>query len=64
MNAQELARALHLWGVTNPHKEGWEGMVQAAEGIIKACDSDGDGSIDYKEFVNGLALVSPSTMFA
>jgi len=46
---------LHLWGVNNPNTDGWQGMLQAADAVIKACDHDGDGSIDYKEFVAGLA---------
>ena len=51
VNREELARALHLWGVNNPHGD----LIQAADAVIRACDTDGDGSVDYKEFVAGLA---------
>jgi len=51
VNRDEIARALHLWGIHNPHGD----LGQAADAIMRACDSDGDGTIDYKEFVQGLA---------
>ena len=45
--------SVHAGGVNNPHSDG--NMLQVADAIMTACDIDGDGSIDYKEFVNGLA---------
>ena len=41
VNREELARALHLWGVSNPHGD----LLQAADAVIAACDTDNDGSI-------------------
>ena len=36
VNREELARALHLWGVNNPHGD----LIQAADAVIRACDTE------------------------
>ena len=46
----ELEKALHLWGVI-----GDEGPDGAVEAVIKACDLNGDGIIEYDEFVQAMA---------
>jgi Ca2+-binding EF-hand superfamily protein len=47
LNEKELAQALDMFNVPLDKKKLKE--------IIAACDADGDGSIDYKEFVDVLA---------
>lgn len=47
LDENEIRRALHLWNVDLT-----EDKMQA---VIDACDADGDGGIDYKEFVKVLA---------
>jgi len=56
VTADELRRVFELWNlpVDDPH------LVE----LIAACDVDGDGNIDYKEFVDVLArdTVAPAAM--
>jgi Ca2+-binding EF-hand superfamily protein len=47
LNKKELRRALDFWNV--PLDE------EMLEQLISACDHDGDGEVDYKEFVDHLA---------
>jgi hypothetical protein len=46
---RELEKALHLWGVIGP-----EGMDASIDAVIRACDANGDGTIEYQEFVDAL----------
>ena len=56
LNAKELRRALDLWNIPIDDKKLSE--------LIAACDNDGDGEVDYKEFVDVLArdTVAPAAM--
>ena len=56
LNKAELRRALDLWNMPiDDHK---------LDELISACDADGSGGIDYKEFVDVLArdTVAPAAM--
>lgn len=50
LDKAEIRRALELWGLGRD-------LIDDAtlDGLIHACDNDGDGQIDYKEFVDALA---------
>jgi len=56
LSKKEIARALDLWNVPIDHDK--------LDQLIDACDHDGDGDIDYKEFVDVLArdTVAPAAM--
>jgi len=56
LDNKEIRRALDLWNI--PIDD-----VKLAE-LIEACDHDGDGQVDYKEFVDVLArdTVAPAAM--
>ena len=56
LNEKELRRALDFWNVPLDHEKLQE--------LIRACDKDGDGEVDYKEFVDVLArdTVNPAAM--
>jgi len=56
LDNKEIRRALDLWNI--PIDD-----VKLAE-LIQACDHDGDGQVDYKEFVDVLArdTVAPAAM--
>jgi len=56
LNAKEIRRALDLWNVPLDEK--------SLSQLIAACDHDGDGEVDYKEFVDVLArdTVAPAAM--
>ena len=47
LDKKEIARALDLWNIPIDHDK--------LDDLIAACDSDGDGQVDYKEFVDVLA---------
>jgi Ca2+-binding EF-hand superfamily protein len=54
----EIERAMHMWGLG-------DGMTKdKLRMLLVQCDSDGDGHIDYKEFVDHLArdTVAPAAM--
>lgn len=51
INKDEIMKALRMWNVTGQNAS----VAEEAEAILKMCDVDGDGSITYEEFVNGLA---------
>jgi Ca2+-binding EF-hand superfamily protein len=56
LDEKEITRALDLWNIP---------MDQAKlRDLIAACDNDGDGEVDYKEFVDVLArdTVAPAAM--
>ena len=56
LNDKEIRRALDLWNI--PIDD-----AKLAE-LIEACDNDGDGQVDYKEFVDVLArdTVAPAAL--
>ena len=56
LNAKEIRRALDLWNMPIDDEK-------LAE-LIEACDGDGDGEVNYKEFVDVLArdTVAPAAM--
>jgi len=56
LNKKEIMRALDLWNIPLDH--------EALDMMIAACDNDGDGEVDYKEFVDVLArdTVAPAAM--
>ena len=56
LNEKEIRRALDLWNVPLDDEK--------LKDIMTACDRDGDGEIDYKEFVDVLArdTVAPAAM--
>ena len=47
LNKKEIARALDLWNIPIDHEK--------LDELIAACDEDGNGEVDYKEFVDVLA---------
>ena len=47
LDKKEIARALDLWNIPIDHDK--------LDDLIAACDGDGDGQVDYKEFVDVLA---------
>ena len=47
LDKKEIARALDLWNLPIDHDR--------LDDLIRACDYDGDGQVDYKEFVDVLA---------
>ena len=56
LDEKEISRALDLWNIPiSPDK---------LKSLIKSCDHDGDGQVDYKEFVDVLArdTVAPAAM--
>jgi Ca2+-binding EF-hand superfamily protein len=56
LDAKEIRRALDMWNV--PMDE------EKLQKLVAACDHDGDGQVDYKEFVDMLArdTVAPAAM--
>ena len=56
LDEKEIRRALDLWNIPMDHAKLQE--------LIAACDFDGDGQVDYKEFVDVLArdTVAPAAM--
>ena len=56
LSMSELRRALDMWNV--------QFDPTTLEQLVRQCDSDGNGGIDYKEFVDALArdTVAPSAM--
>ena len=47
LDKKEIARALDMWNIPIDHDK--------LDDLIAACDGDGDGQVDYKEFVDVLA---------
>ena len=56
LNKKELARALDLWNIPIDNAK--------LDELIAACDDDGNGEVNYKEFVDALArdTVAPAAM--
>jgi hypothetical protein len=56
LNEKEITRALDLWNIPIDQSK--------LRDLIAACDGDGDGEVDYKEFVDVLArdTVAPAAM--
>ena len=56
LDKKEIARALDLWNIPLDHAK--------LNDLIAACDYDGDGEVDYKEFVDVLArdTVAPAAL--
>ena len=56
LNEKEIRRALDMWNIPISDEKLRE--------LILACDFDGDGAVDYKEFVDVLArdTVAPAAM--
>jgi Ca2+-binding EF-hand superfamily protein len=56
LNREELRRALDLWNIPITDAK--------IDELMAACDADGDGEVDYKEFVDVLArdTVAPAAM--
>ena len=56
LNLEELRRALDLWNIPITDAK--------IDELMAACDADGDGEVDYKEFVDVLArdTVAPAAM--
>ena len=56
LDKKEIARALDLWNIPIDDAK--------LDELIEACDVDGDGQVDYKEFVDVLArdTVAPAAM--
>ena len=56
LNEKEIRRALDMWNIPLDHDKLLD--------LISACDADGNGEVDYKEFVDVLArdTVAPAAM--
>jgi len=56
LNKAELTRAIEMWNLPVDESK--------LDDLIAACDADGDGNVDYKEFVDVLArdTVAPAAM--
>ena len=56
LDAQEIGKALTKWNIPADDEN--------IQGLLRACDKDGNGTIDYKEFVDVLArdTVVPAAM--
>jgi len=56
LNKAELQRAIEMWNLPVDESK--------LDDLIAACDADGDGNVDYKEFVDVLArdTVAPAAM--
>jgi len=56
LNKAELTRAIEMWNLPVDSDQ--------LDDLIAACDADGDGNVDYKEFVDVLArdTVAPAAM--
>ena len=50
ISRQELQRGLHMWNLGDQ-----SGNDELIDSIMAACDKDGSGGIDYKEFVDCLS---------
>jgi Ca2+-binding EF-hand superfamily protein len=56
VTAQEIKRAMHMWGVDLEDEQ--------LQLLMSECDTDGDGAIEYNEFIDHLArdTVAPAAM--
>ena len=56
VDAHEVRRAMHLWGIDMTDEQ--------LEILMAECDPDGDGQIEYNEFIDHLArdTVAPAAM--
>ena len=52
LNKREIRRALNMWKIDMP--------TDKLMDVIKACDADGSGEIDYGEFVEALSRAGVS----